>query len=179
MQTLVTHYGTETVSQTQRPGYLAYPYNDRLPGSVAYDKPSGYHGITQKSIQYPKKQVHTHGNYVTQNGVPLWKYNVNMAQMASVRMNPVPAERVPVNANVMRIVGRATTEEGTNRGAEAEPNPSGDLIRDPVMRGQYRILEFANGQRVSDRALRNNLQALVNGLQQPGRAPGQAPPAGP
>ena len=167
MQTLVTHYGTETISETQRPGYLSYPLSLRIPAAVTYDKPSGRHGITQKSIKYPKKQVHTHGNYVTQKGVPLWKYNVNMAQMATVRMNPIPAETVPVNANIMRIVGRATTEEGTNRGAPSEPNPSGDIIRDPAMRRQYRIYEFANGQRVADNAKRKGTDAATQTMEGP------------
>lgn len=162
MESLFVAYANPSVVATQTTGWIAAPASSQYPAIWQTDLPSGRHGKLQESMQYPQKQRHPSDNYVTQRGMGLSSYNTQRMQMPLVRMNPVDSTKVPVNGNIMRVVGRSLPEQYVSSETASaqidQQNPAGDLIRDPVMRAaDYDRQRFYNigGRRVPDNVRRN------------------------
>lgn len=171
-------YKNPSIVGTEAPGWQSYPPNLKYPAIYSEDLPTGRHGELSSSIQYPEKQLNAAANYVTQQGQGLAAYNLNSMQLPLVRMNPVDSTKVPVNGNLMRVVGRSVPEQyigSAYAGSSIDAaNPAGDLTRDPVLRAQQydalRVMELT-GRRIPQ-----NAERYGNPFQPPGgNAPRPAP----
>ncbi len=137
METVAIDYGQPAVSGTARTGYAAMPPNFQYPARVNYYLSEGKHGIFSHSLKMPFKQVFASSNYAKQGGVSAWNYKINTKQMGRVRLNPVPAETVPIGAQIMRVVGRAAGEDNTGSPQDIKIDETG------------KIIQLADGQRIN------------------------------
>lgn len=176
-------YRNPSIVGTEMPGWVAAPANLKFPPVYTEDLPSGRHGQLSMSIEYPLKQRHPQDNYITQQSQGLAAYNTARMQMPLVRMNPVDSTKVPVNANLMRVIGRSVPEQYIGSAYAANnydtANPAGDLIRDPVLRAQQfdrlRMMELA-GQRIPADVVRNGNPFQPPGANRPPPGPRNNPP---
>lgn len=103
--------------------YIRYPEKPierLLPGADAYLTPArgatyagtgGYRGPLYDRIFSAGKQINTGGNYIRQYGPTVFQYKVDRAQLGKAEANIPQATKMPPNANLMRIVGRAMGED--------------------------------------------------------------------
>lgn len=64
------------------------------------------------SYKVPYKKITSGGNYVSQIGIPTAQYGVSAMQLEQITPEHIgESMRVPMNGNMMRVVGRATIED--------------------------------------------------------------------